>query len=115
MKIFHIIFAVGTVILLSVGQILFKQASGEMIWSISGFYKNLVNTKLILALFVYAIATIMWLFVLKNTPLNLAYSFVGISFFIVPIISCIFLGEPLRWNVFIGAFFILIGIFISVK
>jgi multidrug transporter EmrE-like cation transporter len=113
MKIFHIIFAVGTVILLSVGQILFKQASAEIIWSVSYFYKNLSNFKLILAMFVYAIATLMWLFVLKNMPLNMAYSFIGIGFFVVPILSYAFLGEPLRWNVFLGALFIVIGIIIS--
>lgn len=115
MSLFHIFFAVLTVVCLSVGQVLFKQASGEMFWSVAQFYKNLGNAKLIMALFVYAIATIMWLFVLKKNSLSLAYSFVGISFFIVPIISCIFLGEPLRWNIFIGAFLILLGIFISVK
>lgn len=115
MKLFHIFFAVLTVVCLSVGQILFKQASGEMIWSVAQFYKNFFNIKLILAMFVYAIATLMWLFVLKNMPLNTAYSFIGIGFFIVPILSYLFLAEPLRWNIFIGAFLIVAGIVVATR
>lgn len=74
-----------------------------------------MKPKLIIALTIYAIATVLWVAVLRITPLNQAYPFVAIAFFIVPLLSWVFLDEPLKLKTFIGAAVILLGVYISVN
>src|SRR5690554_6974093 len=62
-----------TVMALSAGQVLFKLASEDLKLSVSGLLPSLLSTKLILALFIYGVATVMWLVVLKIAPLRIAY------------------------------------------
>ena len=112
MSISQIIFILITVVLLSIGQVLFKFAAMDM-KNIDIF--SLLNPKLILALCVYCIATLVWIGVLRFTPLRLAYSFIALTFLIVPLLSWFWLNEPININTFVGAAVILIGIWISVS
>lgn len=114
MSAYQLIFIVLTIIALSVGQILFKLASESFDFSVSGVINSLSNATLIIAFVVYFSATFMWLLVLKSTPLRMAYPFVALAFFIVPILSYFFLGERINWNTFAGAILIAIGVWISV-
>lgn len=107
-------FILLTVILLSIGQILFKMASNSLDFSFTGLVSSLLNTRLIIAMFVYFLATMMWLFVLKETPLRSAYPFFALAFFIVPVLSHFLLNEALSWNIFVGAILIAIGVCVSV-
>jgi drug/metabolite transporter (DMT)-like permease len=106
-------FTILTVLALSVGQILFKIAASNFEFSATGFVGSLLNMKLIIALIVYFFATIMWLFVLKGTPLRIAYPFVALAFFVVPILAHFLLGEKINWNTFAGAGLIAVGVWIS--
>lgn len=108
------LFTISTVIALSIGQILFKLASASLEFSSSGFWHGLWNIKLISALFVYAMATFMWLFVLKSIPLRVAYPFVALAFIIVPILGHFFLGEVIGWNTFAGALLIGLGVWLAI-
>ena len=74
----------------------------------------LLNTWLYVALAVYGLATVVWVALLRQVPLQLAYPFVALAFFFVPILAHWFLGEALRWQSFLGAAFILAGVWISV-
>lgn len=103
-----------TVLALSVGQVLFKLAAANLEFSASGLLKSLFNPKLLLALVIYAIATAMWLVVLKMTPLRIAYPFIAMAFIFVPILSYYILGEQLHWSTFAGAALIFAGVCISV-
>ncbi len=114
MPFLQVIFTILTVIALSVGQILFKIAAKDFDFSSAGILHSILNLKLLLAFFVYFIATLMWIFVLKTSSLQIAYPFVALAFFIVPILAHFFLGESIRWNNFIGAGFIALGVWISV-
>ena len=101
-----------TVVLLSVGQLLFKMAAMDM--------KNidiysLLQPKLMLALCTYGIATVLWIAVLRHTPLGLAYPFVGLAFLIVPVLSWFWMSEPISLNTIVGGAVILIGIWIAVS
>ena len=108
------IFIIATVFLLAAGQILFKVAAEKIDIAGQGIVASLLlNTSLIIALVVYAVATFCWLMVLKGMPLRLAYPFAALGFFIVPLLSYLFLGEPLRASSFIGAAIIMIGIYVS--
>ena len=101
-----------TVFLLSVGQVLFKLAAMDM--------KNidipsLFQPKLILAICVYGIATVLWIAVLRHTPLQIAYPFVGLAFLIVPILSWFWMDEQISLNTIVGGVTILIGVWIAVS
>lgn len=114
MQIAQLVFIILTIVALSVGQILFKKASVALTFSSKNILYSFINSNLIIALVVYVVATLMWLFVLKTTPLRIAYPFVALAFFIVPIMAYYFLGEKLNLNTFIGASFIALGVWISV-
>ena len=108
----QIILILLTVVLLSVGQLLFKMAAMDM--------KNidiysLLQPKLILALCVYGIATILWIAVLRHTPLRIAYPFVGLAFLIVPVLSWFWMDEQISLNTIVGGTVILIGVWIAVS
>jgi len=112
MSISQIMFILLTVVLLSIGQVIFKLAAMDM-KNIDIF--SLLNPKLILALCVYGIATLVWISVLRYTPLRLAYPLIALTFLIVPLLSWFWLNEPVNINTFAGATVILIGIWISVS
>ena len=114
MSLTQLSFILLTVVALSAGQILFKMAAGSFEFSASGFINSLLNIKLIIALVVYFFATIMWLFVLKDTPLRVAYPFFALAFFVVPILAHFLLGESINWNTFAGSALIAIGVWVSV-
>ena len=108
----QIILILLTVVLLSVGQLLIKMAAMDM--------KNidiysLLQPKLILALCVYGIATILWIAVLRHTPLRIAYPFVGLAFLIVPVLSWFWMDEQISLNTIVGGTVILIGVWIAVS
>ena len=112
MLISQVIFIFLTVVLLSIGQVLFKLAAMD-IKNVNFF--SILQPKLILALCVYGIATIMWIGVLRHTPLRLAYPFVALAFLIVPVLSWLWINEPISVNAFVGGTIILIGVWISVS
>lgn len=103
-----------TVFALSTGQILFKLAATSFSYDPNSFISSFLDMKLISALLVYAVATIMWLVVLRTMPLRLAYPFVALAFFMVPIMAHYFLGEALGWKTFAGAVLIGVGVWISI-
>jgi len=110
----QLIFIILTVFALSAGQILFKLASTAIVWSPAGFAASVISTKLLFALVVYAIATLMWLFALKTVPLRVAYPFMALAFVIVPLLAHYLLGEHIGWNTFVGAVLIAAGVWLSV-
>ena len=114
MPLSRIAFILLTMVALSAGQILFKMASATLNLSPGHFVESFFNPKLLIALVVYLIATVMWLLVLRDSPLRLAYPFAAIAFFLVPIFGWIFLGEGLHWNTFVGAVFIAVGVYVSI-
>lgn len=103
-----------TVFLLSAGQILFKLASADVVLSYSGILPSLFKPKLLIALLVYAVATVLWIIALKDLPLRLAYPFVALAFVIVPTMAHFLLGEPVSWNTYLGAALIAVGVIVSV-
>jgi len=115
MTILQLLLILFTVFLLSVGQILFKIAANSIVLTSSGLLPSLVNAKLIIALAVYSVATILWLIALKGVPLRMAYPFAALAFFIVPTLAHFLLGEPLNWNTYIGACIIALGVFVSIS
>lgn len=105
-----------TVMLLSIGQVLFKIASLKIETSGRGVVLALlINPAFIAAMIIYSIATIMWILLLRSAPLNQIYPFAAFAFVMVPIMAHIILGEQLGWGTFFGAGLIISGVYVSLR
>jgi len=61
----------------------------------------------------YAIGMFLWIATLKLMPLYLAYPIIGLSFLTVPVLSRLWLNEPLPVATLAGAVLIIAGIWVS--
>ena len=102
----------GTILVLSAGQVLFKFAANGLELDQP---RTFASGALLLALAVYALATVMWLIVLSRVPLTVAFPFYGCTFLLVPLFAAAFLGEPLRLQTLAGGIVILIGVAICAR
>ncbi len=102
-----------SVIFISIGQILFRYIAPQL--TIDHLYKRFdyVFWMLILALFIYAIATCFWIITLKFLPLSKAYFFTALAFIFVPIAASIILNDPYNLRIFAGSIIIILGILIA--
>jgi len=105
------------VLLIAAGQLLFKAAAGQ--WRIDGWtwatVRSFLSPLMILALFIYAIATLLWVFVLRTVPLALAYSLFSLAFVIVPLLAYAVLGERLSANTLLGSGIIIVGVIVAMR
>ena len=95
-------------LLLSLGQILFKKAA-----TVNGnenFLLSLMNMWMFAALVVYGGATMLWVWILKTTPLSTAYPFVALSFVVVPLAAMLVFHEPLGSKYFVGCGLLALGL-----
>ena len=108
MKITQIILILSTVFLLAVGQVMFKIAALNIEKNTLSFFSAIFSLQLIIALFVYAVATLMWVYALRTISLQLAYPFVAFAFVLVPLLGHCFMDERIGVNNFIGAILIML-------
>jgi drug/metabolite transporter (DMT)-like permease len=105
------------VVLISVGQLLFKSAAGQ--WRIEGWswttLRGFLSPVMLAALVIYGGATVLWVFVLRTVPLGAAYSLFSLAFLIVPVLARVFLGEPISANTLVGGAVIVAGVIIAVR
>ena len=104
----------ATISSISVGQLLFKIAAERANSAQSLIAPNVVIV-LSCAVFMYAGATLIWIWVLRSTPLTIAYLFTSLSFVIVPLLARIFLHETLTTRVAVGIVLIMCGIVVSIS
>jgi undecaprenyl phosphate-alpha-L-ara4N flippase subunit ArnE len=101
---------IGTPLLIASGQVLFKLASTSLGGlDLRGLAGLLFNPIFIAAVVLYAFGTIVWIFVLKQVPLTIAYSFMGLTFCFVPLLAQIFFGEALTLRYLLGVVLIIGG------
>jgi drug/metabolite transporter (DMT)-like permease len=100
----------ATLLLLSLGQILFKWASKGVSF---GDPRSLLSPSLLSGLFVYGLATIMWILVLKRLPLSLAFPFYGLTFLLVPLLAHFLIGEKIGYQTLLGGGIIMFGVFVT--
>jgi drug/metabolite transporter (DMT)-like permease len=105
------------VAMIAAGQILFKVAAAQ--WRIDGWswvtVRGFLSPAMVLALVVYGVTTILWVFILRTVPLGLAFPFYALVFVLVPVTAHFVLGEPWSWNALIGALVIMLGVIIAVR
>lgn len=109
----NVILLVLNVLALSVGQVLFKLAARGIDGTEPLLRQVLFNKYLFVALVVYGVATGLWVALLRQVPLSVAYPFVALAFFFVPLMGHWVLGEALRWQTLAGAAVIFAGVWIS--
>jgi multidrug transporter EmrE-like cation transporter len=104
------------VILMSLGQLLFKKAALFMKDGGSLFERYAYNKWLWVAVVVYGVATLLWVYILGTVKLNIAYPImIGSSYFLTLIGAYFFFGETLGVLGVMGILFICIGVvFVSV-
>jgi drug/metabolite transporter (DMT)-like permease len=107
-----LILVLGTVLALSIGQVLFKLAAEDLQFNEP---RTFLSLRLASALVVYMLATIMWLGVLSKLPLSIAFPFYGLTFLLIPVLSAIWLDEPLRIDALIGGALIMLGVAVSAR
>ena len=106
------VMTVFCVVLISVGQMLFKKAASGILEA-SDAYQWLFNGWLIGALVLYGLTTLFWVWILRHAPLHLAYPFMGLAFLFVPLLGAAYLDEPLSWKTLVGGSLILAGIAVA--
>lgn len=102
---------------ISIGQILFKLAAEAFPnnFTVNEVFSFIFNKHFLLALIIYGMATVLWIYALKLVPLNVAYPMMSLAFVIVPVLSYFFLFETLEYKTLIGTALIILGLVISVK
>jgi multidrug transporter EmrE-like cation transporter len=106
----HYLLLVVFAVLLSTGQILFKQAAATEIEK--PFHLALFNRWMLAALFLYAFATSLWVWILRSTPLSVAYPFVALGFVLVPLAAHFLFGEQLTIRYASGVALIIAGLIV---
>jgi drug/metabolite transporter (DMT)-like permease len=105
------------VALIAAGQLLFKVAAAQ--WRLDGWSlataRGFLSPAMLLALALYALATVLWVLVLRTVPLSVAFPLYALVFLMVPVAAQVFLGEPLTLNTLIGGAIIVIGVFVAVR
>lgn len=104
------------VLMIAIGQVLFKAAAGQ--WRVQGWswesLRSLLSPALVVALVIYATATVMWVFALRSVPLSVAYPLFALTYVVVPLLAYFAHGEPLTGKAFVGAAIIVLGVAVSV-
>jgi undecaprenyl phosphate-alpha-L-ara4N flippase subunit ArnE len=113
MGLLQLLMVLLNVLLLGIGQILFKKSAAAASTSGHNWFISIINPTTFLALVVYGIATLVWMYVLKTTPLSVAYPFVGAAFIVVPVLAWAVLGESFSIWTLAGVSIIALGIWVS--
>jgi drug/metabolite transporter (DMT)-like permease len=107
----YILLPLFNVALLVVGQTLFRVgAGGHSITSVGDIIKLLFSPVILIALVLYALTTILWLYILSIMPLSRAYPIQALAFPAVLIISKYILHEEVSMIRWIGVVVIFIGV-----
>lgn len=99
---------------MALGQILFKMCAMAARDAGSPLEVRAVSL-LVVALVLYGVTTLVWIWVLQRIDLGKIYPFMALAFVLVPIGSHLVFGERFSTQYFFGVAFIVIGIVIIAK
>ena len=101
---------------MSVGQVLFKAVANiAHNATTKSFGLALVTSELFyLAVALYGVLTMVWIWLLTRVPLSRAYPFAVLAFVLTPLLARVFFAEPLDYRYAIGLAFIVTGLLIIV-
>jgi len=100
------------VVLIALGQMLFKAAAGQ--WRVDAgpwmALRTLASPSFLAALVIYAVATLLWVYALRTVPLGTAFPLYALTFLLVPALEHFVFGAPLSTNVLVGGAVIIAGV-----
>lgn len=104
-------------LLLLAGQLLWKIGVDQKTifkGSITNILFNLITSKYIIGgLVIYAVATVLWLYLLSKFDLNYIYPIVSLSFVMAALVAHFILKENVPFNRWVGVVIITIGVLIT--
>lgn len=100
--------------MLGIGQLFFKIAAERLVigrgWS--AFVWSMVGWPMASVLLLYAIATVLWVYLLHGLPLSRAYPFIALVFAFVPLLSWFVFHEALDLRYGLGLALTLAGLYL---
>ena len=101
-------------LMLGVGQLLFKIAAERLVigrgWS--AFAWSMVGWPMAALLLLYAVATVLWVYLLHGLPLSRAYPFIALVFAFVPFLSWLVFRDALDLRYGLGLALMMAGIYL---
>jgi drug/metabolite transporter (DMT)-like permease len=99
----------------AVGQVLFKIAAQSMNESITlkDALRFAFNPYLLTSLTIYGLLIVLWILLLRDTPLNQQYLVTALSLVLVPLAGTFFFQEPFSWRLLLGLVIILLGLAVA--
>jgi len=111
-----VILPVTVVLLLTIGQTGFKFVGEKLNADMSLMGVWSAKLELFVTLSIYAIATVLWIYVLSYLPLSKAFTYYALVFIIVPLIATfVFHEEVFNPQFLFGSALIVIGVLITVR
>lgn len=105
----------GCVLAISIGQLLMKLAAINLDNPhATGFFLLgvRVNLYFLSGIALMGISTLVWVWILRSTPLSIAYPFMALAFMFVPLLGVFVLDERLDWRQIAGSALIIAGVFV---
>lgn len=99
-------------IMLSVGQVTLKIALDRMPpfgWDARFWVDMLTNWWFLATGILIGGASLLWMYILKHFPLNMAYPMASMSYIFALVMSIMVLHETVSWNRWLGVGLIMIG------
>lgn len=100
--------------MLAAGQLMFKGVAlrAAAISDLGSAAQLLRQPFFWLAVAIYGLATVLWVYLLQRMSLAVAYAFVAIVFIFVPVGAWFFFGERLTLSYAVGSTLIIAGVFV---
>ena len=101
--------------LLAAGQLLFKQVGLAMRGKplVDGFIYVASVPAFYLAVSVYGVSTLLWIWILSRIPLSQAYPWVAVGLGVVPLLASLIFDERLGTAYWIGIGFVIFGVLVT--
>lgn len=105
-------------VMLAFGQLTLKLALARMpafSWTARFWGDLLTNWWFLVCGLLFGGASLLWMYILKHFPLNMAYPMASLSYVFAMVFAVIFLHESVAWNRWLGVALIMLGCVIVAK
>lgn len=99
-------------VMLAFGQLTLKLALERMppfSWTVRFWADLLTNWWFLLCGVLFGGASLLWMYILKHYPLNMAYPMASMGYVVALVLAVIFLHESVAWNRWLGVALIMAG------
>jgi drug/metabolite transporter (DMT)-like permease len=96
---------------LGAAQVLLKMAAQRI--QPGAWIASMTDPLLFAAVGLYGLLGVIWLLILRELPLSIAYPFVAVSFAVTPVLAWTALGDRPQGLYFVGIAFICLGVAIT--